>query len=84
MIGLDYTPILPCPFCGSEAKLAKRPCGFDDVSLECYPPESGIKNFCCDIECTDENCYLAFGAGWTFNDPEEAIGFWNERRANDR
>jgi len=59
--------ILPCPFCGSDAFIFT------------HGTTSHFYQY--DIKCSDYKCYLAFGAGWTFGEPEEAIELWNKRSA---
>ena len=58
--------ILPCPFCQSKAELKT----VDDGSpKEFY-----------DVRCTNDDCYLESGAGWSFNSPKHAITYWNKRK----
>jgi hypothetical protein len=62
--------IKPCPFCGSPAEIVE-----EEVELTC---KTSVTYY--DIWCTNKECYLSEGAGWSFNTQEEAINKWNERK----
>lgn len=58
---INMNKIRKCPFCGKEAEVGE---GF-----ECY------KGF--EVKCSDYDCYLGTGAGYSFDTEEEAIEAWN-------
>ena len=65
--------LLPCPFCGGEAKLHFGLAGFDDAQIDCQSCASSGPNF-------DESPYQGEGAR-NYN-AAEAIIAWNTRAAS--
>ena len=62
-----------CPFCDSEAVLKVT----EDNSDYCYKNGKLIEYY--DVKCTNEDCYLSYGADWNHPNPEEIIELWNKR-----
>ncbi len=61
--------LLPCPFCGSDAKFKKRG-GIGDYDWD--------KTYY-DVMCINVKCYLQDGADWCYDSEEEAAEIWNRR-----
>jgi hypothetical protein len=62
-----------CPFCDSEAKLKVT----EDNSDYCYENGKIIEYY--DIQCTNKECYLSWGADWNLRNQEDIIKMWNRR-----
>ncbi|HDK27622.1 MAG TPA: hypothetical protein ENG48_11135 [Candidatus Atribacteria bacterium] len=63
--------IKPCPFCGAEAEFFQRELLGDDYN---YSED----NNSWDIRCSNQTCYLSYGADWWLG-KEEIIMLWNQR-----
>lgn len=65
----DVSPsysLLPCPFCGGEARLIEKP------DIEYNAPSDW------DAGCTTRECFLEEGAEW-YLEKEQVIKLWNKR-----
>ena len=67
--------IKPCPFCNSEAVLKVT----EDQSDYCYDKKTGKLKEYYDIQCTNKECYLSWGADWNLRNREDIIKMWNTR-----
>lgn len=59
--------IKPCPFCNSDAVLKV----IEDQIDYCYDKKTGKVKEYYDVKCTNEDCYLSYGADWNHPNPEE-------------
>ena len=60
---VDDVVLLPCPFCGGDAKLFNK----------------GDREDRYDVGCSTEGCYVEGGAEWWHGDINTLVAMWNTR-----